>query len=104
MAGAFIALAALFYTLVVCESTSDAGPSRLTGGLSFSVGLVLVLIAGRELSSGHSLKVLLRNRSPGYPGNLVGALVIAGLVVLPGVLDMPTLSAIAADVARAKLV
>ena len=116
MAGAFIALGALFYTLVVSESTLGAGPTRLTGGLAFSVGLVLVLIAGGELFTGNSLMVLpwldrkitgramLRNWSLVYLGNLVGALVIAGFVVLSGVLDTPTLSTTAAGMAKAKLV
>lgn len=43
MAGAF---GALFYTLVVSDSTLGAGPTRLIGGLAFSVGPILVVIAG----------------------------------------------------------
>lgn len=69
--------------------------------MAFSVGLVLVLIAGGELFTGNSLVVLpwleqkittgalLRNWSLVYLGNLAGALMIACFVVLSGVLDSP---------------
>ena len=115
LAGAFIALGALFYTLVISESTLGAGPTRLIGGLAFGVGLVLVLIAGGELFTGNSLMVmpwlsnkissraLLRNWLLVYLGNLAGALMIACFVVLSGVLDTPALSATAASMAKAKL-
>jgi len=115
LAGAYIALGALFYTLVISESTLGAGPTRLIGGLAFGVGLVLVLIAGAELFTGNSLMVLpwldqkitttalLRNWFIVYLGNLIGALMIACFVVLSGVLDTPALSTTAAKMAQAKL-
>lgn len=115
LAGAFIALGALFYTLVISDSALGAGPTRLIGGLAFGVGLVLVLIAGAELFTGNALMVLpwlerkiatralMRNWLLVYLGNLVGALMIAVFVVLPGVLDTPNLSATAARMALAKL-
>ena len=115
LAGAFIALGALFYTLVISDSALGAGPTRLIGGLAFGVGLVLVLIAGAELFTGNALMVLpwlerkittralLRNWALVYLGNLVGALMIAVFVVLSGVLDAPNLSATAAGMASVKL-
>ena len=115
LAGAFIALGALFYTLVISDSALGAGPTRLIGGLAFGVGLVLVLIAGGELFTGNSLMVmpwferkittaaLFRNWSLVYLGNLIGALMIAVFVVLSGVLDTPNLSTTAANMAEAKL-
>jgi formate transporter len=58
LGGAFIALGALFYALI----TSDAGLSfavgRLTGGLVFSLGLILVIVAGAELFTGNVLLVM----------------------------------------------
>lgn len=42
LAGAFIAFGALTYTLVVADSTFGTGPTKLLGGLAFSVGLILV--------------------------------------------------------------
>jgi len=115
LAGAFIALGALFYTLVISDSALGAGPTRLIGGLAFGVGLVLVLIAGGELFTGNSLMVLpwlerkitttalLRNWSLVYLGNLAGALIIAVFVVLSGVLGTPNLSKTATSMAEVKL-
>jgi formate transporter len=39
LAGAFIALGALFFTVVVTRSTLGFGVSRLVGGVAFSLGL-----------------------------------------------------------------
>lgn len=115
LAGAYIALGALFYTLVISDSSLGAGPTRLIGGLAFGVGLVLVIVAGGELFTGNalmtlpwlegrlSIRALMRNWSVAYIGNLVGAFLIAVFVVLSGVLDSPALSATAADMADAKL-
>lgn len=115
LAGVFIALGALFYTLVISDSALGAGPTRLIGGLAFGVGLVMVIIAGGELFTGNALMVLpwlegkitsaevLRNWLLVYLANLAGALMIAGFVVLSGVLDSPALSATAAQMAEVKL-
>ena len=91
LAGAFIAFGAMLYTVVMTDSGLGLGPSRLLGGMSFSLGLVLVLVGGAELFTGNALIVmgwadrkvgtmaLLRNWSITYVGNLIGAL---GMVVL----------------------
>ncbi len=100
LAGAFIAFGAVFYTLTMTGSPLGFGPSRLLGGLVFSTGLILVIVAGAELFTGNNLIVmawadrritlaaLLRNWCIVYAGNLVGALGTAALVVLSGVYDM----------------
>lgn len=97
LAGAFIALGAVFMTVVA--TGADAMPwgvARLLGGVAFSLGLILVIVGGAELFTGDSLMVvayasrkitlaaLLRAWALVYLGNLVGALATAALVFLSG--------------------
>src|SRR5262249_56304408 len=58
LAGAFIALGALFFTVVVTRSTLGFGVSRLVGGVAFSLGLILVIVGGAELFTGNNLVAL----------------------------------------------
>lgn len=100
LAGAFIAFGAMFYTVVVTDSPLGFGPTRLLGGLAFSLGLILVVIGGAELFTGNSLillawmdrqittTALVRNWTLVYFGNLAGALGTAVLVQLSGLLDL----------------
>jgi formate transporter len=93
LAGAFIALGALFATTVTA-SPLPYGVNRLLGGLAFSLGLILVIVAGAELFTGNNLIVmawankkvttaqLLRCWVIVYAGNLMGAMATAGLVFL----------------------
>jgi formate/nitrite transporter len=95
LAGAFIALGATFSTTVAAGGGEvPYGVLRLLAGLAFSLGLVLVVVAGAELFTGNNLIVmawasrrvrtaqLLANWGIVYVGNLVGALGTAVLVVL----------------------
>jgi formate/nitrite transporter len=94
LAGAFIALGALFFTVVVSRPTLGFGVSRLMGGLAFSLGLILVLVGGAELFTGNNLvamawasrritsTALLRNWVLVYAGNAIGALGTVVLVLL----------------------
>ena len=97
LAGAFIALGAAFYTLVVHEpGMMPPGVLKWLGGLAFSLGLVLVVVAGAELFTGNnllvmafvdnkiSLRQLLNNWWLVYLGNFLGALTILLLMVLSG--------------------
>jgi len=91
LAGGFIGLGALYFTLVTSDGSLSFAASRLLGGLAFSLGLILVVVAGAELFTGNNLAVmawaggrittgeLLRNWAIVYLANLVGAL---GLVLL----------------------
>lgn len=100
LAGAFIGFGAMFYTIVVTGSTLGFGPTRLLGGMAFSLGLVLVIIGGAELFTGNNLIVmawadrkvstaaLLRNWGLVYCGNFAGAAATALLVAYSGVLDL----------------
>jgi formate transporter len=94
VAGAFISLGALFSTVVLTRSTLGEGPTRLLAGAAFSLGLILVVVAGAELFTGNNLIVmswvsrkitlsrLLRNWAIVYVGNAAGALSVVGLVYL----------------------
>lgn len=86
LAGAFISLGALFFTVVITESTLGFGLTRLLGGLSFCLGLILVVIAGAELFTGNNLiamawasgligtREVARNWLLAYIGNVAGCL------------------------------
>jgi formate/nitrite transporter len=97
LAGAYIALGAMFYTLVMTGADASFGPARMLGGIAFSLGLILVLVGGAELFTGNVLIVLdwaagrvgtgalLRNWGIVYVGNFVGALGMAGLAWWAGI-------------------
>ncbi|MGL4591499.1 MAG: formate/nitrite transporter family protein, partial [Aestuariivirga sp.] len=58
LAGSFIALGAAAFTAVMAGTDLSYGPARLLGGLAFSLGLVLVVVAGAELFTGNTLIVM----------------------------------------------
>ncbi|MCX4187894.1 formate/nitrite transporter family protein [Methylophaga sp. OBS4] len=97
LAGAFIALGAVFFTLVTYDSAGVAGGlMRLIGGVAFCLGLILVVVAGAELFTGNNLIVmacvdgqvslaqLLKNWLIVYLGNFVGALGILVMIYFSG--------------------
>jgi formate transporter len=98
LGGAFIALGALLYTLVLTDGALGYGPGRWLAGFAFSLGLVMVLVGGAELFTGNSLMVmawaerritlgqLARNWALVYLGNLAGAL---GTVLLVWLAELP---------------
>jgi formate/nitrite transporter len=100
LAGAFIAFGAMYFTLVMTGSELGFGPSRLLGGLAFSLGLILVVVGGAELFTGNNLIVmawaerkvtslqLARNWSLVYLANLVGSLGSALMVFWSGALSL----------------
>lgn len=91
LAGGFIGLGALFFTLVTSDPSVSFAASSLLGGVTFSLGLILVVVAGAELFTGNNLLVmawagkrittteLIRNWIVVYLANFAGAL---GLVLL----------------------
>ncbi|MDF1815083.1 MAG: formate/nitrite transporter family protein [Verrucomicrobiales bacterium] len=117
LAGGFIGLGALYYLLIVSDPEISFGIERLLGGLVFSLGLILVIVAGAELFTGNNLMVmawvsgkipltrLLRNFGIVYLGNAVGAIGLALLVYLSGHLDMNNslIGRTADEIAAAKL-
>lgn len=108
LAGAFIALGAIFATTVSAGSISikDAagaaaystgltyGVTRLLTGLVFTLGLILVVVGGAELFTGNnlilmafmdkkvSLAQLMRNWGIVYLGNFVGSILTALVMFL----------------------
>ena len=58
LAGAFIALGAAAYTAVMTGAEPGFGAARLLGGVVFSTGLILVIVAGAELFTGNALIVM----------------------------------------------
>jgi formate transporter len=97
LAGAFIALGAMFMTVVLAGSGElPWGVARLLAGLVFSLGLILVIVGGAELFTGDSLMIvacasrritlsaLLRAWTLVYFGNIAGAMGSAALVFLAG--------------------
>lgn len=55
LAGAFIGLGSMMFTLVARDATLGFAASRLLGGLVFLLGLILVTVAGAELFTGNNL-------------------------------------------------
>ncbi len=101
LAGAFISLGALFYTVTI--TVGNEGPTlpfgllRLAGGITFSLGLILVVVGGAELFTGNNLiamawaagcvqtRQVVKNWIWVYLGNLLGACGTAVLVLLAAV-------------------
>jgi formate transporter FocA len=96
LAGAFIALGAMFATTVIAGAEGELpfGITRLLGGIVFCLGLILVVVGGAELFTGNNLIAMAwaerrvptswmaRNWALVYLGNLIGALGTVALVFL----------------------
>jgi formate/nitrite transporter len=94
LAGVFIGLGAMLYTVVTTNTGLGFGLTKLLGGLVFCLGLILTVVAGAELFTGNSLIVmswisgrtkfsrLLRNWGLVYFANLVGSLSLVGLMYM----------------------
>lgn len=117
LAGAFIAFGGMLFTLVMTNHGLGFGPSRLLGGFAFSLGLILVVVAGAELFTGNNLIVmawaerkvssrqLLRNWVIVFVGNVVGSLGMAYLVFWSGTLNLDSghVAETAMSIASAKI-
>ena len=94
LAGAFIGLGALYFVIVRSDPTLGYATAQVLGGVVFSLGLLLVVVAGAELFTGNNLLAmawadgrittaeLLRNWGIVAFGNLIGAIGLAALVFL----------------------
>lgn len=95
LAGAYIAMGALFTAVATTGGGAlPYGVTKVIAGLAFSLGLILVVVAGAELFTGNALLVMAwvsekipfrlvaRNWAIVYVGNFVGALATVALVFL----------------------
>jgi formate/nitrite transporter len=94
LAGAFIALGCIFFTVSVTTGGAAFpwGLNRVIGGIAFSLGLILVIVGGAELFTGNNLIIMAwasrklstwrvaRNWGIVYIGNLCGAVATALVV------------------------
>lgn len=100
LAGAFVSIGAIFYTVVMTGSTLGFGVTRLLGGVSFCLGLILVVVAGAELFTGNNLlamawasglistRAVARNWAIVYLGNVIGCLATVGFVAWANIASM----------------
>ena len=96
LAGAFIGLGALFSVIVVSDASLGFAAQRVLAGVVFSLGLLLVVVAGAELFTGNNLLAMawadgcmptrdvLTNWVVVCAANFVGAAGLAVIVYLSG--------------------
>ncbi len=96
LAGAFIGLGAMYYTLVISDASLSFAAGRVLGAVCFSLGLLLVVVAGAELFTGNNLLAMawadgkvstgevLRNWAVVCTANFIGAAGLALLVYWSG--------------------
>ena len=96
-AGAFIALAFVFYTTTQTGNVGGSwGLTKLVGGIVFSLGVIMVVVCGSELFTSSTMTTvarasgrintwqMLRNWMVVYCGNFIGALFIVTLIWFSG--------------------
>jgi formate transporter len=96
LAGAFIGLGSMLFVIVRADPTLGFAASQLVSGAVFSLGLLMVVVAGAELFTGNNLLVLawaerkisaaqvVRNWVLVCAANFAGAVGLAVLVYLSG--------------------
>jgi formate/nitrite transporter len=96
LAGLYISFGGHIYLVAV-----EQGMGKVIGGLAFSVGLVLVVVAGAELFTGNVIMIvgamtllfpwwrLFRNWVTVYAGNFCGSILFAWLIWKSGLLGSP---------------
>jgi len=98
LAGVYIGFGGFLYTVVMQDLSQyvGVGLSKLIGGASFTVGLILVIIAGGELFTGNCLipigalagfvtpGAVARNWATVYLANLIGSVLLAYIIYFSG--------------------
>lgn len=119
LAGVFIGFGATFFLTFTADPTLSFGVKKLVGGLTFCLGLVMVLCCGAELFTGNSLMVcalgskkitwgqMLKNWVIVILGNLAGSLLLVAIVYFAGIASIKagdtTIGANMATVAAGKI-
>jgi formate/nitrite transporter len=100
LAGAFIGLGGLYFVLIKSDASMEFAAGQIIGGVAFSLGLILVVVAGAELFTGNNLLAMawaegkistldiLKNWLVVCLANFFGAAGLAILVFLSGHTDM----------------
>jgi formate transporter len=100
LAGVFIGLGTVYYVLIRSDPNLSFAIRQVLGGLAFSLGLLMVIVAGAELFTGNNLLVmawadhqittveLLRNWVVVCCGNFLGAAGLALLIYWSGYTEM----------------
>lgn len=114
LGGLYIGFGGALATLVLTENSLGYGLGRLAAGLSFSLGLIMLVVAGGELFTGNNLMVLayasgkvstravLRNWGIVFAANAAGAILLALTIHATGILDGNAVKATAIKIAEAK--
>ncbi|KEQ19396.1 formate transporter FocA [Endozoicomonas numazuensis] len=97
LAGIFISLAGMFYTIVTTGAEGlPYGMAKLIGGLSFSMGLMMVVLCGAELFTSNTLLLMGRatrrlniaqitkNWTLVYIGNMTGSFFMVAMLMAVG--------------------
>lgn len=96
MAGGFIAMGGLFYTIIAADPSLNPTAGRLLGGVVFATGYIITLLAGAEVFTSNNLlamtfasrritlRQLLKNWGIVLLANAVGAFGMAALFVMSG--------------------
>jgi len=115
LGGVYIGFGGALATLVATDTTLGYGLGRLASGLAFSLGLIMLVLAGGELFTGNNLMVLafasrkvssralLRNWGIAYLANAAGAILLAFAIHLSGIADNAALKTTAIRIAEAKV-
>lgn len=97
MAGGFIGLGGLLYSLVFADATLSPAIARLAGGFLFATGYMIAILAGAELFTSNNLlamaiasgkitaRQLVRNWAIVLSANAIGAIGLGVLFLLSGI-------------------
>jgi formate/nitrite transporter len=112
--GLYIGLGGALATLALTDDSLGFGLSRLTAGLAFSLGLVMLVLAGGELFTGNNLmamayvsgkvpvRAVLRNWTLAYGANAAGAVLLAAAIYCSGALETGGVGVTAVRIAEMK--
>ena len=115
LGGLYIGFGGTLATLVLTDNSLGYGLGRLTAGVAFSLGLIMLVLAGAELFTGNNLMVLawasgkapvralLQNWTLVYGANAAGSVLLALAIHHSGVLESGGVSATAITIAEAKV-